>query len=205
MMLHCHILPIISFFSFRYQMFPNRRGGVSGFGVPPSRRPVPQEQAGGGGGGGRHNWGQGFRLGDDWSLWLLHQWINTETSNINAAEYGFYDLGFICVAFLLTHKEKWRGLFPSVTCFPLTLDVISHCYCVSQCVQKLCKNMCCSRVGVIVGNSGDFDCVSHNITTSFNVDRLHVSCSVKCSWLISLWTVQCQLSVAWLFRNSHEL
>lgn len=45
-------------------MFPNRRGGVSGFGVPPSRRPLPQEQAGGGGGG-RHNWGEGFRLGDD--------------------------------------------------------------------------------------------------------------------------------------------
>uniref|UniRef100_A0A672SDG3 Derlin n=1 Tax=Sinocyclocheilus grahami TaxID=75366 RepID=A0A672SDG3_SINGR len=44
-------------------MLPNRRGGVSGFGVPPSRRPVPQEQPGGG--GGRHNWGQGFRLGDD--------------------------------------------------------------------------------------------------------------------------------------------
>ncbi|XP_059363849.1 derlin-1-like [Carassius carassius] len=50
---------------FLYQMFPNRRGGVSGFGVPPTRRPVPQEQPGGGGGGGRHNWGQGFRLGDD--------------------------------------------------------------------------------------------------------------------------------------------
>ncbi|RXN10224.1 Derlin-1 [Labeo rohita] len=33
---------------FLYRMFPNRRGGVSGFGVPPSRRPVPQEQAGGG-------------------------------------------------------------------------------------------------------------------------------------------------------------
>ncbi len=47
-------------------MFPNRRGGVSGFGVPPSRRPQPQEQpGGGGGGGGRYNWGQGFRLGDD--------------------------------------------------------------------------------------------------------------------------------------------
>ncbi|XP_026863014.2 derlin-1 [Electrophorus electricus] len=54
---------------FLYRWFPSRRGGVSGFGVPPSRRPMPQEQAGGGGGGGagggRHNWGQGFRLGDD--------------------------------------------------------------------------------------------------------------------------------------------
>uniref|UniRef100_A0A3B1JNP2 Derlin n=1 Tax=Astyanax mexicanus TaxID=7994 RepID=A0A3B1JNP2_ASTMX len=51
-----------------YRWFPNRRGGVSGFGVPPTRRQVPQEQAGGGGGGGgggRYNWGQGFRLGDD--------------------------------------------------------------------------------------------------------------------------------------------
>ncbi|XP_064203928.1 derlin-1 [Anguilla rostrata] len=49
---------------FLYRFFPSRRGGVSGFGVPPpSRRPAPQEQ--GGVGGGRHNWGQGFRLGDD--------------------------------------------------------------------------------------------------------------------------------------------
>ncbi|KAM6910076.1 derlin-1 [Xenentodon cancila] len=53
---------------FLYRFFPNRRGGVSGFGVPPSRRPTAQEQGGGGGGeggGGRHNWGQGFRLGDE--------------------------------------------------------------------------------------------------------------------------------------------
>lgn len=192
------------FFSLRYQMFPNRRGGVSGFGVPPSRRPVPQEQAGGGGGG-RHNWGQGFRLGDDWSLWLLRQWINTETSNINAAEYGFYMFwgSFVLLFFWPTRKSD-GGSFPALR-FPLTLNVISHCYWVSQCVQKLWKNMCCSRVGVNVGNSGDFDCVSHNMTTSFNVDRLHVTCSVKCSWLISLWTVQCQLSVAWLFRNGHGL
>ncbi|KAG8010269.1 Derlin-1 [Nibea albiflora] len=53
-----------------YRYFPNRRGGVSGFGVPPTRRPAAQEQAGGGGGGGgggrgRHNWGQGFRLGGE--------------------------------------------------------------------------------------------------------------------------------------------
>ncbi|XP_023266218.1 derlin-1 [Seriola lalandi dorsalis] len=54
---------------FLYRYFPNKRGGVSGFGVPPSRRPAAQEQAGGGGGGGggggRHNWGQGFRLGGE--------------------------------------------------------------------------------------------------------------------------------------------
>uniref|UniRef100_A0A3Q3BH15 Derlin n=1 Tax=Kryptolebias marmoratus TaxID=37003 RepID=A0A3Q3BH15_KRYMA len=54
---------------FLYRFFPNRRGGVSGFGAPPSRRPAPQEHAGGGGGGGggggRHNWGQGFRLGGE--------------------------------------------------------------------------------------------------------------------------------------------
>ncbi|XP_041798466.1 derlin-1 [Chelmon rostratus] len=49
---------------FLYRYFPNRRGGVSGFGVPPTRRPAVQEQAGGGGGG-RHNWGQGFRLGGE--------------------------------------------------------------------------------------------------------------------------------------------
>uniref|UniRef100_A0A3P8TNE1 Derlin n=1 Tax=Amphiprion percula TaxID=161767 RepID=A0A3P8TNE1_AMPPE len=51
---------------FLYRFFPNRRGGISGFGVPPSRRPAAQEPAaGGGGGGGRHNWGQGFRLGGE--------------------------------------------------------------------------------------------------------------------------------------------
>ncbi|XP_057690897.1 derlin-1 [Corythoichthys intestinalis] len=50
-----------------YRFFPTRRGGVSGFGVPPTRRAAPQEAARGGGGGGgrRHNWGQGFRLGDE--------------------------------------------------------------------------------------------------------------------------------------------
>uniref|UniRef100_A0A3B5B289 Derlin n=1 Tax=Stegastes partitus TaxID=144197 RepID=A0A3B5B289_9TELE len=54
---------------FLYRFFPSRRGGVSGFGVPPSRRPAAQEPAAGGGGGGglggRHNWGQGFRLGGE--------------------------------------------------------------------------------------------------------------------------------------------
>uniref|UniRef100_A0A8C0HKQ4 Derlin n=1 Tax=Buteo japonicus TaxID=224669 RepID=A0A8C0HKQ4_9AVES len=45
----------------RYRWLPNRRGGVSGFGVPPAsmRRAAEDQQ-----GGGRHNWGQGFRLGD---------------------------------------------------------------------------------------------------------------------------------------------
>lgn len=44
-----------------YRWLPNRRGGVSGFGVPPAsmRRAAEDQQ-----GGGRHNWGQGFRLGD---------------------------------------------------------------------------------------------------------------------------------------------
>uniref|UniRef100_A0A8C3AE27 Derlin n=1 Tax=Cyclopterus lumpus TaxID=8103 RepID=A0A8C3AE27_CYCLU len=53
---------------FLYRFFPNRRGGVSGFGVPPTR-PAAQEQGGGGGGGGgrggRHTWGEGFRLGGE--------------------------------------------------------------------------------------------------------------------------------------------
>lgn len=52
-----------------YRFFPSRRGGVSGFGAPPPRRPAAEGPAGGmgggGGGGGRHNWGQGFRLGDE--------------------------------------------------------------------------------------------------------------------------------------------
>uniref|UniRef100_A0A3B3QUC6 Derlin n=1 Tax=Paramormyrops kingsleyae TaxID=1676925 RepID=A0A3B3QUC6_9TELE len=47
-----------------YRFFPSRRGGVSGFGAPPpSRRQAAPDQ--GGAGGGRHNWGQGFRLGED--------------------------------------------------------------------------------------------------------------------------------------------
>ncbi|KAG8133921.1 hypothetical protein E2320_011666 [Naja naja] len=46
---------------FLYKWLPNRRGGVSGFGVPPAsmRRPADNRQ-----GDTRHNWGQGFRLGD---------------------------------------------------------------------------------------------------------------------------------------------
>uniref|UniRef100_A0A8D0G8Z5 Derlin n=1 Tax=Sphenodon punctatus TaxID=8508 RepID=A0A8D0G8Z5_SPHPU len=45
---------------FLYRWLPSRRGGVSGFGIPPAsmRRAVDDQQ-----GGGRHNWGQGFRLG----------------------------------------------------------------------------------------------------------------------------------------------
>jgi len=51
-----------------YQWFPNRRGGVSGYG----QAPASSQQGGGGGGGGAgggggrfgggHNWGQGHRL-----------------------------------------------------------------------------------------------------------------------------------------------
>lgn len=50
---------------FLYRWLPNRRGGVSGFGVPPAsmRRAAEDQQ-----GGGRHNWGQGFRLGDQWRV-----------------------------------------------------------------------------------------------------------------------------------------
>uniref|UniRef100_A0A6I8PCC9 Derlin n=1 Tax=Ornithorhynchus anatinus TaxID=9258 RepID=A0A6I8PCC9_ORNAN len=47
---------------FLYRWLPSRRGGISGFGVPPaSMRRAAEDQPGG---GGRHNWGQGFRLGD---------------------------------------------------------------------------------------------------------------------------------------------
>ncbi|XP_061919540.1 derlin-1 [Entelurus aequoreus] len=48
---------------FLYRLLPSRRGGVSGFGVPPTRRPAAQEQVPAAGGR-RYNWGQGFRLGD---------------------------------------------------------------------------------------------------------------------------------------------
>lgn len=50
----------------RYQYFPNTRG-VTGFRIPPARRPVAQEPAGRSGGEGRHSWGQGHRLGADWT------------------------------------------------------------------------------------------------------------------------------------------
>lgn len=44
-----------------YRYFPDRRGGVSGFGVPPSstRRQQADDQ------GGRHVWGRGNQLGDN--------------------------------------------------------------------------------------------------------------------------------------------
>ena len=47
---------------FRYRYFPNRRGGVAGFGMAPSSRRRPDDN-GGGGGGGRHQWGRGQQLG----------------------------------------------------------------------------------------------------------------------------------------------
>lgn len=59
------VLQIICRLLFRYHYFPNRRGGVAGIGVPPTRRPAAQ-QFGGGGSGGRHNWGQGYHLGTEW-------------------------------------------------------------------------------------------------------------------------------------------
>ncbi|OCT77141.1 hypothetical protein XELAEV_18032338mg [Xenopus laevis] len=49
---------------FLYRWLPSRRGGggISGFGIPPaSARRVEEEQPGA---GRRHDWGQGFRLGD---------------------------------------------------------------------------------------------------------------------------------------------
>ena len=55
---------------FLYNWFPNRRGGVRGFGVAPQQAQAPGGGGGGGGDGGRgnrfggHNWGQGQRLID---------------------------------------------------------------------------------------------------------------------------------------------
>ena len=48
-------------FVHRYRYFPNRRGGVSGFGVPPAsnRRQQADDH------GGRHAWGRGQQLGDN--------------------------------------------------------------------------------------------------------------------------------------------
>ena len=51
--------------------FPDVRGGVHGFGVPPqNQRPAADQAAGGGGGTGNrffggHAWGRGQRLGRD--------------------------------------------------------------------------------------------------------------------------------------------
>lgn len=80
----------------RYRFFPNRRGGVSGFGVPPTRPAAQEPQGGGGDGrggggrGGRHTWGEGFRLGGEWAErereierapladWLMTDWLMTD-------------------------------------------------------------------------------------------------------------------------------
>lgn len=48
--------------SLRYKLLPNRRGGVSGFGMPPASRRTAGD---GDAGGGRHDWGQGRRLEDN--------------------------------------------------------------------------------------------------------------------------------------------
>ena len=45
---------------FRYKYFPNRRGGVAGFGQAPATRRRPDDNNG----GGRHAWGQGNTLGN---------------------------------------------------------------------------------------------------------------------------------------------
>lgn len=51
---------ILSTPSILYRYFPNRQGGVAGFGMPPSstRQQRPNEPQ-------RHNWGRGFQLGGD--------------------------------------------------------------------------------------------------------------------------------------------
>ncbi|KAK7114158.1 derlin-1-like [Littorina saxatilis] len=51
---------LLSVPNFLYKYFPNRRGGVAGFGMAPASRRQP-----GNDGGGRHNWGQGNPLGND--------------------------------------------------------------------------------------------------------------------------------------------
>jgi len=45
---------------FLYKYFPNRRGGVAGFGQAPATRRRPDDNNG----GGRHAWGQGNTLGN---------------------------------------------------------------------------------------------------------------------------------------------
>lgn len=60
-------------------------------------------------------------------------WINTETSNINAAKYGFYVLELICICCFssdLQGEEECERDFSPALClvFCFTLDVISHCH-----------------------------------------------------------------------------
>ena len=52
----------ISLQIYRYKYFPNRRGGVAGFGMAPSSRRQPDQ--GQGQNQGRHNWGTGHNLGN---------------------------------------------------------------------------------------------------------------------------------------------
>ena len=52
---------------FLYRIFPNKRGGVSGYGQAPASAQQGGQGGGGGGGGGfprPHQWGGGNRLGD---------------------------------------------------------------------------------------------------------------------------------------------
>lgn len=52
---------LLSVPSFLYKYFPNRQGGVAGFGMAPASRRRPDDN----GGGGRHHWGGGQVLGQD--------------------------------------------------------------------------------------------------------------------------------------------
>ena len=64
---HRNIIVTLVWSSYRYNLLPNRQGGVSGFGVAPaSRRPRDQGNHGDGWGG----WGRGHRLGNDWATKL---------------------------------------------------------------------------------------------------------------------------------------
>lgn len=113
-----------------YRWFPNQRG-VSGFGVPPTRRRAPQEQAGGG--GGRHNWGQGFRLGEDWGC-PTAKLLRTPMLIRHIIKHGCcrtqvcISLGFgsVFISLLLTMNEKRAIAQSSFTPRQRVCDLVPH-------------------------------------------------------------------------------
>lgn len=98
------VLVFVFFFSLssRYRWLPSRRGGVSGFGVPPAsmRRAADQN-----GGGGRHNWGQGFRLGDQWGAALGLPTNHAKQMTVSSQYWARLMTKFLLPFLDLTHAE----------------------------------------------------------------------------------------------------
>ena len=92
-------------FLHRYRYFPDRRGGVSGFGVPPSstRRQAPDDH------GGRHAWGRGHQLGDNWTS--NHLQYTTQLWLATAVSTGTNHICETCGKFWVAFKAgKWNSV-----------------------------------------------------------------------------------------------